>query len=422
MNIFSGESQSWLDRVRVRGNMCSKMSRVQLLRRLPFDARRTWAEISLSQILKNYRAIQRRAGKLCQVMAVVKANAYGHGIAVVSRYLAAHGVCWFGVSTLEEALELRRVGIRENIMILGTFFPAQASAAVEQGIHVTASSIDHLNALQRAASKRKPALVHLKFDTGMGRLGFSHRDAEWMARRWGKGKWNPVRLQGICSHLASAEEVDSPQNATQAQNFLDVLAAFDVAGVEVPIRHMANSAGTAFHPHLRFDLVRVGIALYGYEPRVGGMHPMGVSPALALRTRILQLKTVPRGTALGYHATFVAERQSIIATLPIGYADGVNLRLSFSNMERFRHTNAQARPMQAIVRDQAAPLVGRVSMDLTSLDVTDVKGVRVNDVVILLGQSRAHAISPVDWAAHLSTIPYEILCAISPHVYRIYVE
>jgi alanine racemase len=356
-------------------------------------------------------------------MAVVKANAYGHGAAVVSRYLAAHGVLWFGVATLEEALELRRAGIRKNILILGTFFPPQASSAIKHHIQVTASSTQHLDALNQAASKKTPALVHLKFDTGMGRMGFSIADSEFLAQRWAERNWQHLSLQGISSHLASAEDLDCPQNQKQSQNFTRVLKVFEVHGIKAPIRHLANSAGAIFCPAMRLDLVRIGIALFGYEPRSVELPPLGTAPVLSLKTRILHLKSVPHGSLLGYGGTFVTRRPSVIATLPVGYAHGVNRRLSFANRRPHRRTNAQTHPMNTIVRGQLAPIVGRVSMDLTLVDVTDVRGVRLGDEVILLGHSGSHAITAADWAAYVGTISYEVLCGISTRrVYRVYVD
>ncbi|MBZ5552398.1 MAG: alanine racemase [Acidobacteriia bacterium] len=396
---------------------------IQFLRRLPVEASPAWAEISLSRILKNLRAVQRRTGKTCELMAVVKANAYGHGAAIVSPYLAAHGVRWFGVATIEEALELRRVGIRENVLILGTFFPPQASSAIKHHIQVTASSPQHLDALNRAASRKTPAMVHLKFDTGMGRMGFSLADAGFLAQRWARGSWPHLSLQGVSSHLASAEDLDCPQNRMQLQNFGRILEVFETAGIKIPLRHLANSAGAAFHPAMRMDLVRTGIALFGYEPQGAKIPPMGTAPVLSLKTRILHLKTVPRGSLLGYGGTFVTRRPSVIATLPIGYAHGVHRRLSFANRRPHRRANAQARPMDTIVRGQLAPMVGRVSMDLTLVDVTDVRGVRLGDEVILLGRSGPHDINAADWAEYVGTISYEVLCGISTRrVYRVYVD
>lgn len=393
---------------------------LKLLTQLPCDARPAWAEVSLHQIWKNFQAIQRRVGRERDVMAVVKANAYGHGAVPVARFLASHGVRWFGVATLEEALELRHAGIGGQLLLLGTFFPAQASAALEEGIQVTASSLTHLDALNRAAEKRKRAPVHLKFDTGMGRLGFSLDQAEPMARAWAKGRWHNLRLCGVSSHLASAEEVEGKQNHEQTSNFLQVLSAFEEAGVEIPIRHLANSAGLAFHSRLRWDLVRAGIALYGYEPRRSGRPPMGTAPALSLKTRVLHVKKVARGAALGYDATFVTRRPSVIATLPIGYADGVSRRLSFSNVKPFSEQNAGRWPMEVLIRGRRAPIVGRVSMDLTLVDATGVPGVRVSDEVVLMSPSRSQRITAQDWAAYVGTIPYEVLCALGSRVYRIY--
>ncbi len=388
--------------------------------RLPQDARPTWAEVSLPQIQKNFEALQNRAGKNCEVMAVVKANAYGHGAVPVSRFLAAHGVRWFGVATLEEALELRRAGIKHHLLILGSFFPPQAAQVISNRIQVTASSLAQLNALQRAASRRHPALTHLKFDTGMGRLGFSLEEAEMIAQQWVRGTWNHLRLCGVFSHLASAETPETSQTVSQIGNFSRVLEIFQSAGLEVPVRHLANSAGIAFHPEARFDLARAGIALYGYEPTNSRTPRMGTAPAMALKTRVLHLKSVPRGTPLGYDGTFITPHAAVIATLPIGYADGVDRRLSFANVAPFKRSNSAARPMAVIVNDQFAPIVGRVSMDLTLVDVSQVNGVRVNDEAVLIGASSSHAISADDWARQIGTISYEILCGITSRVCRIY--
>lgn len=402
------------------------MRRMNFLERIPVrfskNARPVWAEISLPQLRKNYEAIRQRVGERCDVMAVVKANAYGHGATVVSRMLAAEGVRWFGVGMLEEALELRRARVDGNILILSIFLPEQASAALTNGIQVTASTLAHLNALQRAASRKHPAPVHLKFDTGMGRMGFSCDDAEMLAQQWARGRWSHLRLQGVFSHLASADEVDSPQNALQGKNFSRVLKAFKSEGVEIPARHLANTAGISFHRRSHYDLVRAGIALYGYEPRAPQRPALGTAPALTFRTRILHLKSVPPGTALGYGGAFVTRRHSVIAVLPLGYADGVNRRLSFANAPRHRRENARPRPMNVVIHNQPAPVVGRVSMDLTFVDVTDVNGVRVNDEVVLMGGAASGAPGAVEWADYTGTAAYEILCGISPRVYRVYVK
>lgn len=403
-----------------RGNICFMRLSNRWPCHLPPAGRPTWAEISLPRLVKNFQAIQRRVGSRCEVMAVVKANAYGHGAAAVARALSTNGARWFGVATLEEGQELRRAGIRDHLLLLGTFFPDQAAAAIDDTIQVTASSRMHLNALEKSASRKKPAMVHLKFDTGMGRLGFSLHEAEGVARRWAKGAWPHLRLNGIFSHLASAEDLDSPQTVEQTERFGQVISIFEAQKIKVPLLHLANSGGSAFHPATRLKLVRAGIALYGYEPRQERLAPMGTAPALFLKTRVMHLKSVSRAAPLGYDATFVTRRPSVIATLPIGYADGVNRRLSFANQMPDALKNARSHPMCAIVRGQFAPIVGRVSMDLTILDVTDVRGVRLNDEVTLLGHSGSKTVTARDWAEHVGSISYEVLCGISARVHRVY--
>lgn len=355
-------------------------------------------------------------------MAVVKADAYGHGAVPVSKFLASCGVEWFGVATLEEAAALRDAGLKRNILVLGTFFPAQARAAVEINARITASSVPHLEALNRAGTPQKPVKVHLKFDTGMNRMGFSCEESEKLARRWAERRWKNLRLEGIFTHLSSAEQIEAPSNRAQEDLFLRVLTTFEDAGVEVPLRHVANSAGASFHSTLRWDMVRAGIALYGYEFRSRGIKPMGTAPALSLKTRVLHLKRVPRNSPLGYNGTYRMRRPGVIATLPIGYADGVNRRLSFANVKPYSRQNARPEPMCVLIRGRRAPLVGRVSMDLILADVTEIPDVHVGDEVVLLGRSGSQVMTAEDWASYLGTISYEILCALSPRVYRVYVQ
>lgn len=327
-----------------------------------------------------------------RLYAVVKAGGYGHGATQVARAAVDGGAAGLAVATLEEARELRSLVPAEHVLVMGGILPSQAHAAASGGWSVAVSSLELAAAL---GDTDEVVPVHLKIDTGMGRFGCTPEDAPRLARAIDESQG--LRLAGTWTHFASADS-DEAQTRRQFDLFLDALAHFDVAP---GLRHVCNSAGAMRHPELALDAVRCGISIYGCE------WP-GLQPALALRSVVTHVKTVHRGDTVGYGATWTAPDTRRVATVAIGYADGV-----------FR---ARANKGSVLVRGVRAPLIGRVSMDAITLDVTDVPDVAVGDVATLVGADGAERITAEEVAAWSGTISYEVLTAIGPRVERRYSE
>ncbi len=369
--------------------------------------RPTWAEISLSNIAWNARLVGEQTG--AAVMAMVKADAYGHGAVPVAKYLEEQAVAdWFGVATVEEGVELRRAGIARPILVMSGFWTGQEVELLEFDLTATIQNLESLRALDRAAREAgKTAPVHLEIDTGIGRMGILPDALPAFLEGFSNAK--NLRLDGVMTHFSSA---DMPERADFTENQIARHAAawdnITKAGFSPRWRHLANSAGTHAFPASFGNMVRIGGMLYGIAGDIirPDVQMMAARPGLALRSRIILLKTVPPGTPLGYGGTFVAPRETRVATLPIGYADGY-LR---------RHSNNG----KAIVRGNFAPVVGRVSMDLTMLDVTDVPGVELGDLATLIGEQDGLAISAEEYAASIGTIALEAATTLSRRVPRKY--
>jgi alanine racemase len=373
-----------------------------------FPQRPTWVEISLARLARNCRTIKEHLPPAVQLMAVVKADAYGHGAARCAQVLEQAGADWFGVALLEEALELRAAGISKPVFCLGGFWPTQAEELIQLELTPVLYRLDAAAALnERARAHHRVVNVHVKVDTGMGRLGVPLAELADFCAAF--KAFTHLRLDGLMTHLASADDEDSTYTEKQIALFQTALALLLSHGFAPTWRHLANSAGMHAYPQARGNLVRVGALLYGLTRDIlrPGNEPWPVEPVLSLHSRVAWLKTVPAGTAIGYGSTFITQRESRIATIPIGYADGLSRALS--NRGR------------VIVRGSFAPIVGRVSMDLTTLDVTGVPDVALDDEVILLGARGGLQIVAEDLAAQLGTVSYEIITGISarvPHVYR----
>lgn len=369
--------------------------------------RPTWAEISLSNIAWNARLVGEQTG--VAVMAMVKADAYGHGAVPVAKYLEAQAVAdWFGVATVEEGVELRRAGVTLPILVMSGFWHGQEPELLEFDLTATIQNLESLHALDHAAREAgKIVAVHLEIDTGIGRMGILPDTLPAFLEGFSNAKH--LHLDGVMTHFASADMVErigftENQIARHAAAW-DAIAA---AGFTPKWRHLANSAGTHAFPASFGNMVRIGGMLYGIagdiiRPEVA---MIAARPGLSLRSRIILLKTVPPGTPLGYGGTFVAQREMRVATLPIGYADGY-LR---------RHSNNG----KAIVRGIFAPVVGRVSMDLTMIDVTDVPGVELGDCATLIGEQEGLTISAEEYAGSIDTIALEAATTISRRVPRKY--
>jgi alanine racemase len=376
--------------------------------------RPTWAEVSLGTVRKNFRTIRDYVGKGVTVCAVVKAYAYGHGAVECSKALEAEGATWLGVTSLDEAIPLREEGITSRILLMTGFWRGEEEEVVRLGLTPTVWEIGHIELMERAAARVGVAqhAVHLKLDSGMGRLGAAPENLPALCAAL---KSSPhLKLEGFATHLASSEVLDAPSVAEQLKVFEDARRVLREAGFNPPLVHAANTSAVISHHESWNTMVRPGLALYGYHlpfERAGrevsgaGLK-LALEPALTWKTRILSLRDMRAGQALGYGGTYVTKAPARVAVLPVGYADGLNRGLSSGG--------------RVIVREHYAPIVGRISMDLTLADVTGIPGVEVADEVVLLGSHDGLSVDAREHAELARTIPYEILCAISKRVPRKY--
>jgi alanine racemase len=372
--------------------------------------RPTWAEINLDNLIHNFRVTGAAMGAGVAIMPALKADAYGHGAVECARALETAGARWFGVALPEEGITLRRAGITTPILSLGGFWEGQEEAIIEHGLTPAIFRLDLLERLNRAARAAGSVVdYHIKVDTGMRRLGVPHTE---LARFLDVvARFDNARLDGVMTHLASADYPEKKEFTTQQMSLFETAVELVRSRGHSPTWvHEANSAGSHAYPRSRGNLVRLGGVLYGlwHDVTDRSIEPYDWRPVMALRTRIVFLKTVPAGTPLGYGGTFVTTRESRIATLAIGYGDG--LRRALSNQGK------------VIVRDQFAPIVGRVSMDLTLVDVTDVKAASVGDEVAIIGGQGPARITAEEVAAQIGSLSYEITCGMSGRVPRVYVQ
>ena len=376
--------------------------------------RPTWAEVSLSTLRENYRTVAEYVGDGVTVCAVVKADAYGHGAVECASALEQEGATWLGVTSLDEAIPLREEGIATRILLMTGFWRGEEEEIVRLSLTPTVWQIDQIELLERAAARldvsQQP--IHLKVDTGMGRLGVAPEDLPGIC---GVLKSSPhLKVEGLSTHIASSEVLDAPSVGEQLKSFEAARKTLAACGFDPPLIHAANTSAVISHHESWNSMVRPGLALYGYHLPFeragravsGRALKLPVKPVLTWRTRILSLREMRAGQALGYGGTYVTKAPSRIAILPVGYADGLNRGLSSGG--------------RVIVREHYAPIVGRISMDLTMADVTGIPGVEVADEVILLGSSDGLSVDAREHAELAHTIPYEILCAISKRVPRKY--
>jgi alanine racemase len=374
--------------------------------------RPTWAEIDLNHLAANFKRVKQRVGPVARMMAVVKANAYGHGAVACARRLVNEGADWFGVALPEEGIELRLAGITQPVLCLGGFWPGQAAACIQYQLTPVVYRLDMFEALNQAAlNAGVVADVHVKVDTGMGRLGIRFDElSEFVAAL---ERFRNVRIDGVMSHLAAADDTTcEPLTRDQIQRFENAVLVFRDHGYRPTHLHLANSAGVYGHRDAWGNMVRPGGVLYGlWRDVLPPSNDPELLPVMSLHTRISLLKWVPPGETIGYGCTFEASRRSLIATLPVGYHDGYMRGLS--------------NRAHVIVRGMYAPVVGRISMDLTLIDVTNVPEVELDDQVTLLGWDRQNAelkIVAEDLARIAGTLSYEVTCGISQRVPRVYLS
>src|ERR1051325_1040145 len=378
-----------------------------------FARRPTWAEIDLNNLAANFNRVRQRVSPVARVMAVIKANAYGHGAVACARRLAREGADWFGVALPEEGIELRSAGIAQPVLCLAGFWPGQAAACIQHNLTQVVYRLDAIEALNQAASNAGVvADVHRKVYGGMGRLGVRFDQLSEFVNAL--AQFRNVRIDGIMSHLAAADDTAcQPLTHDQIQRFEGAVVVFREHGYRPTHLHLANSAGIYGHRGSWGNMVRPGGVLYGLWRDVLSLSESddpGLLPVMSLHSRISLLKWVPAGETIGYGCTFEASRRSLIATLPIGYHDGYLRGLS--------------NRAHVIVRGEYAPVVGRISMDLTLIDVTTVNGVELDDQVTLLGWDRQQPelnIPAEDLARIAGTLSYEVTCGVSERVPRVYV-
>lgn len=367
--------------------------------------RPTHCAIDLAALCWNYRQVKKLVAPGVKILSVVKANAYGHGAPEAAAALAGAGGDGFGVATLEEGIELRQAGIRAPILVLTAVYAEQLDEFLRHDLTPAVSDLGTLKQVERLMQKRgAPLKFHLKVDTGMGRLGLLHSEIDsWLGEITGL---KALGLAGLFSQLAHAEDAGGDYTKSQIDHFSRVLDRCRAAGLNPPAIHLANSAGVIGVPAAHGTMVRPGVMLYGCYPTPAMAGRVELKPVLSWKTRILQLKEFPAGASIGYGRTFTTKRKSLIATLPVGYADGYHRLLS----------NRGA----ALVGGKRAPIAGRISMDLTMLDVTDIRGINQGDEVVLIGRQGGESISADEVAGWAETISYEVLTSISARVPRIH--
>lgn len=367
-----------------------------------------WAEIDLQAVARNMREIRRVTAATAGVMAVVKANAYGHGAVEVSRAALANGADWLGVARVSEGVKLRKAGIDAPVLILGYTTPEQCDEVIKNSLTQAVYSFDMGIYLAEAAARAGTrARVHLKVDTGMGRIGWT--DASSVVQDSLKLARNPnLEIEGIFTHFAAADTVDKKYTLQQFQKFMEIIEKLRRNGLEFPLRHVANSAAIMELPETHLDLVRAGIIVYGlYPSEEVDRSRVALSPVMSLKARVAYIKEVPAGFKVSYGCTYQTERNTVIATIPLGYADGYSRLLSSKG--------------EVLINGQRAPVVGRVCMDQIMVDAGSIPGVTMGDEAVIIGRQGDNEISADEIAAWLGTINYEVTCMVNHRVPRIYV-
>lgn len=366
--------------------------------------RQVWAEVNLQTLRENYFKL--KAYTQCEVMPIVKADAYGHGLVPVVRTLKGCGAKRFGVALLEEALEFKTEFPELEVMVLGPTELENSDILVKEEIIPTICQVAQAKALSKAAVKlNRITKLHIKIDTGMGRIGFRDEEYQDILEI---AKLPNLTIKGIFTHFATSDQIDLGFARTQLQSFVVLCEKLAKAGLDIPIRHTANSAALLQFPESHFDLVRPGISLYGFTPasQVGGN--AGLVPVMSWKAKVSHIKTIKTGETVSYGRTFQAAYPTQVATIPLGYADG--LRRALSNYG------------EMLVHGVRSTIIGRVCMDQTMLDVTKIPNVKVGDVVTILGKDGNEQITAIEMADWLKTISYEVVCGISKRVPRVYLE
>jgi len=371
---------------------------------------RAWAEINLDNIAYNVRQIKRRIGKMTEIMAVVKADAYGHGVIETVPTLLENGVSRLAVSMLDEAIQLRELGIKVPILVLSYTDPVRAEEIIRYNITQTVFSHDLPRALSKAAVKMgKEARIHIKIDTGMTRVGFKPgyeavKDVVQISSLPG------IVIEGLFSHFSSADEDDPGYTMMQYERFESIVNELNRIGIIIPVKHISNSAAIMQYPNLDLQMVRPGIILYGLYPSEQlKKTAIDLKPAMELKANVILVKDVEANVPVSYGRTYVTKRKTTIATLPIGYADGYSRLLS--NRGR------------VLINGEYAPVIGNICMDQCMVDVTDIKQpVKTGDEAVLIGSQGGKSITADEIANLTNTINYEVVCLIGKRIPRVYIK
>ncbi len=367
--------------------------------------RPTYAEIDLAALGYNFRRVKKSIARGVKILVAVKANAYGHGVIEVSQGLNKLGVDYLGVATVDEAIELRKARIATPVLVFGSILPHEVKPVVKHNLTLSIGDLQTACRLDNEAkARKKKTRVHVKIDTGMGRMGIWHREAKGFIAKLTRFK--NLKLEGIYTHFASADEEDSSYTLQQIADFQDLVRDLEKQGIDIPLKHAANSIGLMRFKQSHFNLVRPGLMIYGLYSHQGVMGNIKLKPVLSLKTKIVYLKKLSPGRTVSYGRTYVAINNALIAVLPVGYGDGYARLLS--NKAR------------VIVRGKCVPVVGTICMDQTMVDVTKIAGIKVGDSVVLIGRQGKEEIKAEELASLCDTISYEVVCGITKRVPRAY--
>lgn len=366
--------------------------------------RPTFAEINLGAIRYNLRKVKKIIGSSIKVLGVVKADAYGHGMKDVARAIVEEGVEYLGVASLDEARLLRSIGIRSKIIVLGTILPEEAEGVLRFNAIQTISELGTARILSRLgqANNRK-IKVHIKIDTGMGRIGFWHAEAVNFVKKI--ASMRNIVIDGIFTHFPSADD-DRAFTRSQIRNFKSLIEELWRHNIDIPVNHTSNSMALIDFKDSHMNMVRPGLIMYGLYPREDLMKRLNLRPALSFKTKVIYVKSVSKGRSISYGRTYIAKRHTRIATISVGYGDGYS-----------RHLSNRA---DVLIKGRRAPVVGTVCMDMSMIDVGHIDNVKVGDEVVLIGRQGKETITVGELARLSNTIPYEVVCNIGRRVPRIY--
>lgn len=364
-----------------------------------------WLEINLDNLKRNFLTIKKFVGDK-KIISVVKANAYGHGALMVAKELEQLGTDMLAVANVEEGIELRKGGINKPILIFGFIFPEEINLLMDFSLTPTIYSETLAKELNKQVEKRKEKIkIHIKIDTGMARVGIAWNESLGFIKRIKALKG--LEIEGLYSHFSSADEKNSAFSEIQFRRFKKVIEQLNKEKINIPIKHMSNSAALLNFPQFNLDAVRPGILLYGLNPLPEKLE-FKIYPVMALKTRVIFMKEIKAGVSVGYGRTFYAKRPSLIATVPFGYADGYPRTLSNKG--------------EVLVKGRRAGIVGRICMDSLMIDVTDIKNPKEGDEVVVIGKSGKEEITVEELANLCQTINYEIACGIKERVKRLYIK